>query len=74
MQTPWDPTETGRYWVIGGRYLDMTFQRRGWSEVIGPFTTRYDAEAAWREISFAYTHDARVRFTIVEDSDASQEA
>lgn len=68
MATRWDPNETGRYWVIGGRYMDMTFQQRRWSEIVGPFATRYDVEAAWRRLSFIYTHDATVRFTIVQDA------
>jgi hypothetical protein len=70
MLARWDPTEDGRYWVIGGKHADMTFRRRSWSEVVGPFKTRYDAEAMWRRLSFIYTHDARVRFTIVEAADA----
>ena len=63
--TRWDPTEDGDYWVIGGRYVDMSFRHRRWSEVMGPFASRYEAEACWRRISFAYSHDACVRFTIV---------
>jgi len=72
--TPWDPTENGRYWVIGGRYTDLTFQHRSWSEVMGPFASRYDAEACWRKVSFLYTHDARVRFTIAQDVAVAQAA
>ncbi|WP_394761966.1 hypothetical protein [Phenylobacterium sp.] len=64
--TRWDPNEDGRYFVIGGKHVDMTFGHRSWSEVVGPFRTRYDAEAMWRKLSFLYAHDARVRFTIVE--------
>ena len=74
MHTRWDPDENGRYWVIGGKHIDMTFQHRSWSEVIGPFSTRYDAEAMWRKLSFVYTHDASVRFTIVQNADVAQAA
>jgi hypothetical protein len=64
--TKWDPNEKGEYWVIGGRYTDMTFKHRRWSEVLGPFASRYEAEACWRKISFAYSHHAEVRFTITQ--------
>ncbi len=69
MPARWNPAEKGRYWVVGGRYIDMTFQHRSWSEMIGPFDTLYDAEAVWRRISFAYAHEARVRFTILRDAE-----
>ncbi|MCR5873451.1 hypothetical protein LRS10_04150 [Phenylobacterium sp. J426] len=72
--TPWDPTENGRYWVVGGGYTDLSFTARVWGEALGPFPTRYDAEACWRRLSFAHTHDARVRFTIVEEAHAARAA
>ena len=72
--TSWDPNEDGSYWVIGGRYVDLSFRQRSWAEVAGPFRTRYDAEAMWRRLSFLYTHDARVRFTIVEAADQPEGA
>lgn len=64
--TPWDPTEAGDYWVVGGGFTDLSFTTATWSERLGPFATRYDAEACWRRRSFAHTHEARVRFIIVE--------
>lgn len=66
--TRWDPNERGRYWVVGGRYADMRFERALSVEAQGPFATRYDAEACWRKLSFANAHDATVRFTILEDA------
>ena len=66
--TPWDPTEDGRYWVVGGRYADLSFKACVAPQALGPFPTRYDAEACWRQVSFAHAHEARVRFTILEDA------
>ena len=66
--TPWDPTEAARYWVVGGGHTDSTFACATWSAAHGPFPTRYEAEACWRKVSFAHTHQACVRFTIREDT------
>jgi len=69
-----NPNLIARYWVIGGKHIDMTFQHRCWSEVEGPFNTRHDAEAMWRKLSFLHTHDARVRYTIVRDAEVARAA
>lgn len=66
MPTRRYPAEKGRYGVVGGRYVDMTFQHRSWSEMIDMLC---DAETVWRRISFAYAHEARVRFTILRDAE-----
>lgn len=69
MPTRRYPAEKGRYWVVGGRHVDMTFQHRSCPEMIGPFDTLDDAETVWRRISAAYAHWARVRFTILRDAE-----
>jgi len=71
---PENPDQTARYWVIGGKHIDMTFQHRCWSEVEGPFSSRCDAESMWRKLSFLHTHDARVRYTIVRDAEVARAA
>ena len=72
--TRWTPEETGTWWVVGGRYADVSFTKITWcAPALGPFSRRADAEGAWRRLSFAYAADGLVRFSIVEPS-ASQAA
>ena len=72
--TRWDPTEDGRYWVVGGAYADLSFRTCPAPQAFGPFRTRYEAEACWRQLSFSHCHAARVRFRILEDADVAQAA
>ncbi|MBR7620012.1 hypothetical protein JKL49_11495 [Phenylobacterium sp. 20VBR1] len=58
-----------RYWVIGGKHLDATLQRRQWSEVFGPFCARAEAEAMQRRMDDIYAADPQVRFCVVRDAD-----
>lgn len=69
MWTKWTREPDGaRYWVVGGRYADMSFRHLSWTaQTLGPFVRRRDAEDAWREISVAYSSECLVRFHIVEE-------
>lgn len=63
-----EETDGGRYWVVGGRYSDMSFRYLDWTApALGPFLRRRDAEDAWRAVSVSYSADCRVRFHIVEE-------
>jgi hypothetical protein len=54
------------YWVIGGEYETMTFERLvpGKEVVLGPFRCCEDARSAWRDMSDTTRSRATVRFTI----------
>ena len=68
MPTRWTKEHDGRYWVVGGRYLDMEFRYLRWTApTLGPFLRKADAEAAWRQMSNAYSAECLVRFHIVEE-------
>ena len=57
------------YWVIGGEFCSMNFHTlvHGSAQVQGPFSTRKEAEDAWRAVSEEHRHKAGVRFSIVEE-------
>jgi hypothetical protein len=57
------------FWVIGGEFGSMNFHKlvEGSAQVQGPFTTRKEAEDAWRTVSEENRHKAGVRFSIVEE-------
>jgi hypothetical protein len=56
----------GNYWVIGGEYETMTFERLvpGKEVVLGPFRCCEDARSAWRDASDKTRSRATVRFAI----------
>jgi hypothetical protein len=58
-----------RYWVIGGKYESMTFDRlvSGTESLFGPFGDREDAESFWRDLSEKTRGQATVRFTIASE-------
>jgi hypothetical protein len=60
----------GTYWVIGGEYETMTFERLvpGKEVVLGPFQCCEDARSAWRDVSDKTRSRATVRFTIASVS------
>jgi hypothetical protein len=65
-----EPTMTkSNFWVIGGEFGSMNFHKlvEGSAQVQGPFTTRKEAEDAWRAVSEENRHKAGVRFSIVEE-------
>ncbi len=55
-----------RYWVVGGKYETLTFDRLvdGTESVFGPFGLREEAETCWRELTERTRSQAAVRFTI----------
>jgi hypothetical protein len=60
---------TRRYWVIGGTYESMAFERLigGTECVLGPFGSREDAASCWRDVSERTRSQATVRFTIASE-------
>jgi len=59
-----------KYWVVGGQYESLTFDRlvHGTQSVLGPFGRREEAESAWREMSDRTRSQAMVRFTIAAEA------
>jgi hypothetical protein len=59
-------TSPQRYWVVGGRYESLSFDRLvdGTETVCGPFLCRQDAETTWRGLSEQSRFQATTRFTI----------
>jgi hypothetical protein len=55
------------YWVVGGEYETMTFERlvQGTGVIFGPFGCCEDAQSVWRDVSDKTRSRATVRFTIV---------
>ena len=63
-----------RYWVIGGEYADIRFDRLAPDapeERHGPFAGYEDAYRVWQARARATIDDALVRFRIVEESKAA---
>lgn len=58
-----------RFWVIGGEYHSVKFDRMvgGTERVIGPFVERTEAERTWRTESERHRSECCVRFSIVEE-------
>lgn len=61
-----------RYWVVGGEYTCCTFEIliQGTEKLVGPFTSREEAERAWRQISEQHRPHAQMRFTIAQEGAA----
>lgn len=57
---------TGEFWVVGGCWGDETRSWRRWSEVVGPFADRTEAEAMHRRLSEIYARWPRVHFELVQ--------
>lgn len=56
------------YWVIGGDYADMTFERIEDGKMLerhGPFATYEEAHKKWAERAWATADNCQSRFTIV---------
>jgi hypothetical protein len=66
-------TNGSNFWVIGGEFSSMNFDRlvEGSAQVKGPFESRKEAEDCWREVSEEHRHNAGVRFSIAEESNRS---
>ena len=64
---PIDPPPR-RYWVIGGKQLDASLQKRQWSEVFGPFSAPEEAETIQRRMAAVYAAHPHVWFLVVQDA------
>jgi hypothetical protein len=64
------PPMRDRYWVVGGEYTDMTFDRLvSGSEIVrGPLASRAVAERVWRRLSERHRHKAMMRFSILTET------
>ncbi len=62
-------SNTPRYWVIGGEYTSMGFERlvEGTQKVSGPYFHLSAAQAVWRRLSEADRYRTLVRYTIVTE-------
>jgi hypothetical protein len=60
---------TQRYWVVGGKYETMAFDRlvQGTECVFGPFGCVQDAESMWRHVTEKTRSHATVRYTIAAE-------
>jgi hypothetical protein len=58
-----------RYWVVGGKYETLSFDRlvNGTESIFGPFGERAEAESCWREQTERTRGLASVRFTIASE-------
>jgi hypothetical protein len=58
---------TQRYWVIGGRYADTSWNALSDASptVAGPFDDESEAKARWRELSAETSSLASTRFSVV---------
>ena len=60
---------TERYWVVGGEYATMNFDRlkEDARQLLGPFSSRDEATAAWRRVSQENKSRATARFSIAAE-------
>jgi hypothetical protein len=58
-----------RFWVVGGKYDSMTFDRlvEGTERAFGPFASEDDAKSVWRSVTERTRSEATVRFTIAAE-------
>jgi hypothetical protein len=58
-----------RFWVIGGDYECTAFRRvkDAATLVFGPYETRDEARAAWKQVSAEHSSRATVRFGIASE-------
>ena len=58
-----------RYWVIGGKYETLAFDRLvdGTARVFGPFGSALDAQSTWRRVTEDTRYQATVRYTIATE-------
>ena len=58
-----------RYWVVGGEYdsMDFTALKMGAQQVLGPFDSRDEAAAVWKQISNETRSCATARFAIASE-------
>lgn len=56
-----------RFWVIGGRFRDMTFSDVNEPALFGPFDSHRDAFDVWRRMTAASTANALTRYMIAAE-------
>ena len=59
---------TERFWVVGGEYSCLDFKTlKTEPQVFGPFDTRDEARAAWRQVSDQTKACATAKFAITSE-------
>ncbi len=60
---------TERFWVVGGEYSSTDFCefKNGAPDVMGPFTTRDEARAAWKQASDGSRSCATAKYAIAAE-------
>jgi hypothetical protein len=63
-----------KYWVIGGKYGDLSFERltSDTPTIAGPFNCEEEAKSEWRRLSFEHRAYATTRFSIVREHAAGR--
>jgi hypothetical protein len=58
-----------RFWVVGGEYSCLAFKalKNGPPEAMGPFETRDEARAVWKQISDETRACATARYAIASE-------
>jgi hypothetical protein len=64
-----EASATHRYWVVGGKYETMDFDRlvEGTESVFGPFGSVEDAQRIWRSVTEETRCQATVRYVIATE-------
>ncbi|CAN7528913.1 hypothetical protein LJR225_003811 [Phenylobacterium sp. LjRoot225] len=60
---------TERFWVVGGEYSSTTFHtlKKGQPDVLGPFATRDEARAVWKQVSETTRSCATAKYSITAE-------
>jgi hypothetical protein len=58
-----------RYWVVGGEYSSTTFHtlKKGQPDVVGPFASRDEARAVWKQLSETTRSCATAKYSITAE-------
>jgi hypothetical protein len=64
---------SARFWIVGGEYTCCEFVDliEGTERLVGPFSSREEAERMWRRISEEHRPQAQMRFTIAQEGGPS---
>jgi hypothetical protein len=70
VKTKHIPITGPAFYVLGGEYLDTTFEvlKESSYELYGPFNTYQEAYDKWRERSFAYVDNCHCRFKVINNT------
>jgi hypothetical protein len=60
---------TERFWVVGGDYSSTTFHtlKKGQPDAVGPFKSREEARAVWKQLSETSRSSATVKYAITAE-------